>query len=164
MTISRVLAAGVVGAGLGLGVFVPNAISQEAPPTSPPTTRPARGPVAPASLGAAMKEMEKLYKGLMADGPDTSKTDDNLRSVAMMERDAAISKLSLPPMVRRANGDDKARETEAYRVAMTGLMKALMNVEDAIAAKNPEDIKKALAGVDDVMKKGHEEFIPKREK
>jgi len=77
-----------------------------------------------------------------------------------MERDAAIAKLFLPPIVRRATGDAKATQTEAYRVAMVGLMKALMGLEDAIAAKKPDDVKTALDAIEEVMKKGHEQFAP----
>ena len=161
MTITRILAVVVMGLGVGLGVSVRAADSTDAPPTTAPARRPQRGPAAPAGLGQAMKEMEKLFKALKADGGDSTKYDQNLQNIEMMERDAAISKLSLPPMLRNVSGEEKAKQAEVYRQDMVELMKSLMAVEEAIVAKNPGDVTKALDGVDAVMKKGHEAFLPK---
>ncbi len=115
----------------------------------------------PASLGAAMRDMDRVYKALKVEAADSEKMDQALKDVAVMERDAAISKTLLPPTVTRAADADKAAKGESYRVMMVDLMKSLMDLEDGIAGKNPENVKKSLDAVEGVMNKGHEAFIPK---
>ena len=162
----RVLAVAILGLSVGLGVSV---WGQEGPPGQPPATRPMRGQGgqrgggAPASLGAAMRDMGQMYKALKADAADPAKIDESLHNVQTMERDVAIAKLNPPPTVRNATGDDKVKKTEDFRTDMSDLMKTLLSLEDAIAAKNADDINKGLDAIKAAMDKGHGEFIPKRE-
>ena len=162
MTISRILAVAVLGLGISAGVSV------QAQEGTPPATRPARGPVAapavgaPANLGGAMRDMGQNYKTLKANAADPEKRDDSLRNVQMMERDAAVAKLNLPPTVQRLPADQKTAKAEDYRADLTELQKTLLSLEDSIAAKNADDIKKGLDSIEAIMNKGHEEFIPKK--
>ncbi len=104
-----------------------------------------------------------MYKALMTSGADPEKRDDALKSVANMERDAAVAKLNPPPAVQKLTGEEKATKAEEYRTQITDLQKALLSLEDAIAAKNADDVKKGLESLDAIMKKGHGEFMPKRD-
>ncbi|HUO09603.1 MAG TPA: cytochrome b562 [Phycisphaerae bacterium] len=161
----KVCAMVLIAMGLGVGVSV---WGQEGPPGAPPTTRPMRGQGGPrggvpTGLGGAMREMEQMYKALKKNAADPSKREESLHNVAVMERDAAIAKVILPPPVQHATGDEKAKKAEDYRTDMVTLMKTLLSLEDAIATKNSDDINKGLDAIKAIMEKGHEEFMPKRD-
>ncbi len=131
------------------------------PPAGPPRGGRGRGPAAPAGLGSAMQEMDRTYKALKAEASDPTKLDQSLRDVATMQRDVAISKLATPPVVNRmAAGDKKTEEAENYRKAMNGLLHTLLDLEDAIVAKNADDMKKGFDQVEQIMNAGHAEFRP----
>ena len=163
VNMSRVIAVVVLGMGIGAGVSVQ---AQEGPP---PATRPARGPRggggggAPANLGGAMRDMGQNYKMLKANAADPAKMEESdSRRRNDGSCDAAVAKLSnLPPMVQHLTGDEKAAKTADFRADITELQKALLSLEDAIAAKNTDDIKKGLDSLEAIMNKGHNEFIPK---
>ncbi len=163
---SRVIAVVVLGMGIGAGVSVR---AQEGPPGGPPASRPARGPRggggggAPMNLGGAMRDMGQNLKTLKANAADPEKMEESIHSVETMERDAAVAKLNLPPMVQHLTGDEKAAKTADFRADITELQKALLSLEDAITAKNADDIKKGLDSLEAIMNKGHAEFIPKKE-
>jgi hypothetical protein len=166
VTISRVLAVAVLGLGISAGLSVQ---AQEGAAGPPPTTRPARGPRGggggaggPQNLGGAMRDMGQNYKTLKANAADPEKRDESLRNVQMMERDAAVAKLSMPPGFQRLPADQKAGKLEDFRADFTELQKTLLSLEDAIAARNADDIKKGLDSIETIMNKGHEEFIPKK--
>ncbi len=120
-----------------------------------------RGPAAPAGLGSAMQEMDRTYKALKAEAADPAKLDQSLHDVATLQRDVAISKLATPPLVNRMPaGDKKTAEMENYRKAMNTLLHTLLDLEDAIAAKNADDMKKGFDKVEQLMNAGHAEFRP----
>jgi hypothetical protein len=131
-------------------------------------TRPAGGPAgrtgrgagqAPANLEAAMRDMDRAYRALKAEAADPTKIEQSLRDLATMQRDVTISKLQTPPSVNRLAGDKKAEAVTSYRTMMNGLLKALLDLEDAVTAKKADDIKKGFEEVDQIMKQGHAEFI-----
>jgi hypothetical protein len=136
--------------------------SWAAPPSNapPPARGRGRGPAMPASLGSAMQDMDRAFRALQAEVADPAKLDQALKDIATMQRDAAISKTLTPPSVNRLADDKKAAATESYRLKMVGLMKALLDLEDAVASKKSDDVKKGLQAIEEIMKQGHAEFAP----
>jgi hypothetical protein len=124
-----------------------------------PPARAGRGAAAPASLSSAMGEMNRMLIAIKAESTDATKIEQTLKDIATLERDVAISKLQTPPNVNRmANADDKAKATASYRTMMNGLTRTLLDLEDAVNDKKPDDIKKALTQLDVIEKQGHTEF------
>jgi hypothetical protein len=134
-----------------------------APASPPPPVGRAgrgRGPQLPNSLESAMNEMDRAYKALKNEATDPAKLEQSLKDIAIMQRGAAISKTFLPPMVNRMSPDKKPAALESYRTMMVGLMKTLLNLEEAISSNKTDDIKKGLQQIEETMTKGHGEFIP----
>jgi hypothetical protein len=126
--------------------------------TTAPTGR-GRGPATPTNLSGAMREMGSMLKTIQNEAADPAKSDQALKDLATFERDVAISKLQAPPYVNRLpTAEEKAKELESYRVTMNVLTRALLDLEDAVAAKKPDDIKKSLDQLAQIEKQGHTEF------
>jgi len=131
---------------------------------SRPATTPARGgrgaaAAAPANLEAAMSDMNRMLSAIKREAADPAQAEQALRDLLTMERDVAISKLLTPPTVNRMpNADEKAKALASYRSMMTGLTRTLLDLEDAVTNKKPDDVKKLIATLDDIEKHGHEEF------
>lgn len=159
MTVTRMIAVAMVVGGMGAGLSVQAQEKPEGPGAAPRGPRPNM----PMNLEGTMKDMGRNFKMLKTNAADPEKREDSLRSVEMMERDAAIAKLNLPPMVQHLSGEQKAAKADEYRADITELQKALLSLEDAINTKNAEDVKKGLDALEAIMNKGHAEFIPKRQ-
>ena len=114
---------------------------------------------APASLENAMSDMNRMLQDLKRVAADPAQADQALRDIATMERDVAISKLLPPPSINRiAKAEDKAQALTSYRGMMNGITKTLLDLEDAINDKKPEEIKKLLGELGQIEKVGHQEF------
>jgi hypothetical protein len=139
----------------------------DAPPRPagpPPAGRQGRGgPQVPANLGGAMKDMDRAYRALKADAVDDAKQEQALTDIATMLRDAAISKLQVPPRVSKLQGDEKTKAIASYRTMMSGLMRTLLDLEDAVTDKKADAVKKGFADIEEIMKQGHDEFAPKEQ-
>ena len=70
--------------------------------------------------------------------------------------------MNLPPIVNRMADDAKTKSTSDYRSMMNGLLHTLLDIEDAVTDNKPDDIKKGLAKVEEIMNEGHKEFRPAR--
>lgn len=151
------IAVAMVVGGMGAGLSV----QAQDKPGGPGSARGPR-PNVPMNLEGAMGDMGRNFKALKNNAADPEKREDSLRNVEMMERDAAIAKLNLPPMVLHLSGEEKAAKADEYRADITELQKALLSLEDAINTKNAEDVKKGLDSLEAIMNKGHATFIPKR--
>jgi Cytochrome b562 len=139
-------------------VLTPDAGQAPAPPATAPTGR-GRGPTTPANLSGAMREMGAMLKTIQTEAADPAKSDQTLKDLTTFERDVAISKLQAPPYVNRLpTPEEKAKELESYRVTMNALTRALLDLEDAVVAKKPDDIKKSLDLLAQLEKQGHAEF------
>jgi hypothetical protein len=170
------LAAGVLAAVAGLN----SPAARAAAPSNPPATagapaargegegrgpgqmRGGRGgaPAAPANLESAMNDMNRMLRALKAEAADATKMEQTLTDLATFERDVAIAKTQIPPAVSRQPADEKAKSIASYRSMMNGLTRTLMDLEDAVNDKKPDDIKKLLAQLDEIEKQGHAEFKP----
>ena len=155
--VCHVLAGAILAMAVGVQAAAPDAPA----PAAPPPARGGRGgPAAPANLGGAMRDMNAMLTALKADATDASKIDQVLRNIATLERDVAISKLSLPPLVNRMTGDEKAKSAASYRTTLSGLARTLLDLEDAVSDKKTDDIKKLVAKLEEIEKAGHTEFRP----
>jgi len=123
-----------------------------------PTGR-GRGSTTPASLSSAMREMGSMLTTIKNEAGDPAKIEQTLKDITTFERDVAISKLQAPPYVNRlATAEEQAKALESYRVEMNVLTRALLDLEDAVAAKKADDIKKSLDTLAQIEKQGHTEF------
>ena len=106
-----------------------------------------------------MTEMNRMLTAIKADSADPTKNEQTLRNIATFARDVAISKLQTPPWASRiADAGEKAKAMESFRSMMNGLTRTLLDLEDAVIAKKPEEIKKAITTLEEMEKAGHAEF------
>jgi cytochrome c556 len=117
------------------------------------------GAAAPAGLGQAMGEMGRMLTAIKAEAADPEKAEQAIKDISTFARDVAISKLQTPPNVNRmATAEEKAKAMSSFRTQMNGLTRTLLDLEDAVNAKKPDDIKKAIEKLDQMEAAGHKEF------
>jgi len=110
----------------------------------------------PANLGAAMGDMNRMVTALKAEASDPSKSEQALKDLAQFERDVAIAKTMPVPAVDPAT--DAAKSATDFRNGMNTLLRAALDMEDAVVNKKPDVITKSLQTFADVEKAGHGEF------
>lgn len=147
----------------------PTARSSETRPSTQAATGPARGgrgpAAAPANLSGAMSDMNRMLQALKREAVDPALAEQTLHDLATMERDVAVSKLQTPPNVNRmATADEKAKAIASYRSMLSGVTRTLLDIEDAVNDKKPDEIKKLLTSLDEIEKAGHTEFNVKANK
>ncbi len=114
---------------------------------------------APAGLGAAMTDMNTQLTAIKAEAADPAKADQAIHDISVMARDVAIAKLQTPPYVNKlTDADQKAKEMATFRTMLNGVTRTLLDLEDAVNAKKPDDVKAAIAKLEDMEKAGHAEF------
>lgn len=135
------------------------------PAASQPATRPARSAAVgvPQNLEGAMRDMGRLYRSLTAEAGDFARREQTLRDIGLMERDVAIAKNSLPPLVNRQSGDEQARQIASYRSMMISMLRTLLDLEEAVADQKADEVKKILAQLEEIQQEGHKEFAPREE-
>jgi hypothetical protein len=116
-----------------------------------------RGGGAPAGLGQAMTDMGAMLTKIKQEATDDTKSEQTMKDLAQFERDVAIAKMQNPP-TGKVDADKKDKAPEDFRAAMTVLQHTLLDLEDAVAAKKPDDINKCIAKLSDTEKAGHAEF------
>lgn len=112
---------------------------------------------APASLGAAMQDMNRMVTALKAEASDPTKSAQTLKDLAQFERDVAIAK-TMP--ATPVNGTDAAKGAVDFRNGMNTLLKTALDLEDAVANNKQDVITKDLQVFADTEKAGHAEFRP----
>jgi hypothetical protein len=127
-----------------------------------PGARGGRGgaPTTPVTLSSAMGDMNRMLRALKAEASDPAKAEQTLTDLVNFQRDVAVSKAQLPPAMNRLPADQKAKSIASYRAMMNGLTRTLLDLEDAVNDKKPDEIKKLLAKLDEFEKQGHAEFRP----
>jgi hypothetical protein len=125
-----------------------------------PAGRAGRGGTAmPAGLRGAMSDMERMMNAIKADAADPAKIEQTITNLSLMERDVAIAKLQTP---QQANGlptpEDREKVLATFRSMLNGVTRTLLDLEDAVNARNPEGIKKAIDQLEKMEKAGHKEF------
>lgn len=137
------------------------------PPPTSPEGRPGRGQRGPRGGGetmgveAAMKTMDRGLDRLETLVGDPAKGGEALAALGDVQRGCLAAKNQPAPreILERA-GDDAARAAVAaeYRKDLLDIMRALLDAEDAIMAKDATRAKESLTKVSDLRKKGHERF------
>lgn len=113
----------------------------------------------PNSLSSAMGEMNRMLQDIKKVAADPAQAEQALKDLATFERDVAICKLLVPPEVNGiTDAKAKAEAIASYRAMMNGLTKTALDLEDAVNDKKADDIKKLIAQLDEIEKKGHAEF------
>jgi len=120
----------------------------------------ARGPAVPAGLGQAMTDMDRVYRAIKADAADPTKQEATIRNIDTMIRDVAIAKMQVPPTVRRLPADKQPEALKSYNSMMVGMLKTLLDLEEAVTDKKVDDIKKGITAIEELKKQGHAEFAP----
>jgi hypothetical protein len=112
---------------------------------------------APANLEGAMGGMNNMLRAIKAEAADETKIEQTLKDLAQFERDVAIAKMQTPS-TNKVEEAKKANAAADYRTAMTSIQRTLLDLEDAVAAKKADEVKKLIAKLDDIEKAGHAEF------
>jgi len=128
-----------------------------------PEGRPQRGPGGPGAreaLGAdaGMKMMNRALKSLKGQVTDASKKDDNLRLVGDMQRGCVIAKGSPVPadILKKAKDEaEKAKWQKEYRTSLLGVLRKLVDVEQAILDGKGSEADKLLAEIAKVRDEMH---------
>jgi hypothetical protein len=142
------------------GTFTLVSVAQTTAPAAGGPRGRGRGPQAPASLEQAMESIDRSYRAIKADAADPTKQEQTVRNIDTMVRDVAISKLFVPGTVNRQPAEKRAEALNSYRAMMTGLIKTLLDLEEAVNDKKPDEIKKCIAQIEELQKQGHAEFAP----
>ena len=109
-----------------------------------------------------MKGMEQALKSIKVEAADPAKIEQTLKDIGLLERDVAIAKSLIPPLVNRQTGDAKAESLSDYRAMLVSVLRTVLDLEEAVVDKKPDDIKKALTQLDELETQGHKEFNPPR--
>ncbi len=102
----------------------------------------------------------RTYRLLKTEVSDPAKVDAALRDIGLLQRDSAIAKAGVPGVVNALAGEEKTKKLAAYRVQMIGMMRTLLDLEEAVMNQKADDIKKCMAKLDEEEKGGHKDFLP----
>jgi len=126
-----------------------------------PQPRAQRGPdFTPANLRASMNQMLDILFDLKNEAADPAEADQTLNDIAKFERDVAYCKLHTPPGVNQLAAGERRVELASYQVIMSNLMRTLLDLEDAVRDRKPDQIKKLLKQIDQIEEQRHAEFVP----
>jgi hypothetical protein len=114
------------------------------------------------NVEGAMKGMNRALKAVKAAIGDATKKAECLKLVSEMQRDCAAAKsMPLPAAYTKgAAADDAAKQRlEAeYAADLRKLMRALLDLEDAIVADTAEEAKALLAKIEEQREHSHKEL------
>jgi hypothetical protein len=138
----------------------PTTVPDAAPAAPPVPVRP-HGPYAmPNGLRPTMNQMLDILDVLKKETPDPANAEQSLKDLAAFERDVAICKLLTPPSIGRFKAEDRAGALDDYRIIWSNLMRAALDMEDAVKDNKPDQIKKLFEQVNESEAAGHDEFVP----
>lgn len=151
-----------LGLALACGIVATNTThAADAPATRPsntPATRPARNDSE--ALERSMEQMEKPFKALRKQISDPAKTAANLELIANLQRATLEAKRHLPPSVTRLPEADRKVKTAEYQQMMISLLRAELDVEDALLEGDHVKAAAALNSVHEFEEVGHKDFRP----
>jgi hypothetical protein len=107
-----------------------------------------------------MNQMLDILFDLKNEAADPAEADQTLNDIAKFERDVAYCKLHTPPGVNQLAAGERRVELASYQVIMSNLMRTLLDLEDAVRDRKPDQIKKLLKQIDQIEEQGHAEFVP----
>lgn len=175
-----VAAVGVFAMAAGSLAFQPGTTKEVTKPASQPANqpagqpgeRPARGPGqgrGPGGEGGqrggnvegAMKQMNRALKALTEQIKDTTKTEENLRLINEIQRGCATSKgLGVPAKILEKGKDAAAKKklAEEFRKDLIAAMRALLEVEELLAAGKVNEAATKLEVISEMAEKAHTEL------
>jgi len=175
-----VAAVGVLAMAAGSLAFQPGATPKTEPTKTQPTTQPAgqpagqpgergggrgqgRGPGAEGgqrggNVEGAMKQMNRALKALTEQIKDTTKTEENFRLVNEIQRGCAASKgLGIPAKLLEKAKDEagKKKLADEFRKDLIAAMRALLEVEELLAAGKVNEAATKLEVISEMAEKAH---------
>jgi len=178
-----VAAVGVLALAAGSLAFQPGSAPKTEPKAEPktqPTTQPSGQPAGqPGERGGgrgqgrgpggeggqrggnvegAMKQMNRALKALTEQIKDTTKTEENLRLVNEIQRGCAASKgLGIPAKLLEKAKDEagKKKLAEEFRKDLIAAMRALLEVEELLAAGKVNEAATKLEVIGEMAEKAH---------
>ena len=107
------------------------------------------------------KEMESLNRNLRTLGrqvTDPAKKDSSLQLISQIETSVVGTHSLSPASVSEIPEADRAAYLAKFHERMTELHEKIGKLKEAVIADKPDDAKKVLSEMQQLKKKGHEEF------
>jgi hypothetical protein len=105
-----------------------------------------------------MSAMNKAYKALKKSLTDPASKDANLKLIAEIKKTAESSSKMEPKTAADQPAAGKAAFLEKYKAQMAAFSKEVAALEAAVTAGNTAAAEAAFAKLNDLKKKGHEDF------
>lgn len=105
-----------------------------------------------------MGAMNKAYKALKKTIEDASQKEANLKLIAEIKKTAETSTKMDPKTAADQPAANKAAYLEKYRAQMAAFSKEVAALEAAVTAGNTAAAKASFDKLNDLKKKGHEDF------
>ncbi len=104
-----------------------------------------------------MSAMNKAYKALKKTIEDPAQKAENLKQIEIIKKTTEAS-TKLDPKTAADKGAAKAAYVEKFKAQMADFAKEVAKLEAAVNAGNAAEAKALLDKLNDLKKKGHEEF------
>lgn len=104
-----------------------------------------------------MSAMNKAYKALKKTIEDPAQKAENLKQIEIIKKTTEAS-AKLDPKTAADKGAAKAAYVEKFKAQMADFAKEVAKLEAAVNAGNAAEAKALLDKLNDLKKKGHEEF------
>ena len=114
----------------------------------------------PTPLEKEMKTMNKSLRALKKQAADPAKKAENIELIATIKKSLDASMKLEPMKTKDVPAAEKVAYLDKYKAQMTDLGKSYDELEAAIKADKPDDVKKALDKLSEQKKKGHKDFAP----
>lgn len=146
----------------GLGVIYPLQAAEE--PANPPATKPAREEREnPKALEKSMEQMGRAFKVLRQQITKPEMNESSLTQLANLQRATVEAKRHLPPELAKLPEADRKAKALEYKQMMNNLVRAQLDVEDALLEGDNEKAATALNSVHDIEESGHKDFRSKED-
>lgn len=104
-----------------------------------------------------MSAMNKAYKALKKSIEDPAQKAENLKQIEIIKKTTEAS-TKLDPKTAADKGAGKAAFVEKFKAQMADFAKEVAKLEAAVNAGNAAEAKATFDKLNDLKKKGHEEF------
>lgn len=109
-----------------------------------------------------MQAMQTAFRTLNGQIADATKIQDNLKLLQEFEAAVIASKNTVPPMVAAMPEAERGARITEFKKTMVKLLKATLDVEDALLAGDAAKAQTALAALQPIQQEGHRGFRPAR--
>ncbi len=105
-----------------------------------------------------MSAMNKAYKALKKSVEDPAQKAENLKLIADIKKTTEASSKMEPKTTADQPAAGKAAYLEKYKAQMAAFAKEVSTLEAAVTAGNTADAKASFDKLNELKKKGHEDF------